>query len=210
MSPSTDRSARPTSRQLLATTAVVAVLTAVAPFAAAADGDASDGNERGTVRITAPEPMGQAVTYPRVDLSAGGVPLTSVSEDLEGTAQVAEAREAVDVVLDGNVLFGKDSAVLRPAARGRLREIIALLRERGPGTVHIVGHTDDLGSAQHGLVLSRERARSVRDVLEPALDGFRVTSEGKGEAEPRVPNRDEASRALNRRVEIHVEHSATD
>ena len=29
--------------------------------------------------------------------------------------------------------------------------------------------------------------------------------EGKGEAEPRVPNTDEASRAMNRRVEIHFE-----
>jgi outer membrane protein OmpA-like peptidoglycan-associated protein len=55
----------------------------------------------------------------------------------------------------------------------------------------------------HGLVLSRQRARSVRAVLEPALDGFRITAVGKGEAEPRVPNTDEASRAMNRRVEIH-------
>lgn len=157
------------------------------------------------VRITAPEPMGEPVTFPTVDLTDGGIALTSVSEDLEGTAQVAEGRAAVDVVLNGNVLFGKDSAVVLPAARQRLDQVTALLKERGPGSVQVVGHTDDLGSAAHGLVLSRQRAQAVRDVLEPALDGFEITSKGKGEAEPRVPNRDEKSRALNRRVEIHFE-----
>lgn len=184
--------------------AVAGALLVAHPFAAAAYESAApaDGNP---VRITAPEEMGQPVSFPTVDLNDGGVPLTSVSEDLEGTAQVAEARETVDVVLDGNVLFGKDSAVIRPAARDRLGEVIDVLRRRGAGRVHVVGHTDDLGSAAHGLVLSRQRAQSVRDILEPALEGFQITSEGKGEAEPRVPNTDEASRALNRRVEIHFE-----
>lgn len=184
-------------------TATAAALLVAHPVPASAE-KATTPAGGGPVRITAPEAIGEPVTFPTVDLT-GGVPLTSVSEDLAGTAQVAEAPETVDVVLDGNVLFAKDSAVVRPAARERLNEVIEVLRERGAGKVHVVGHTDDLGSAAHGLILSRQRARAVRDILEPRLDGFRITSDGKGETEPRVPNTDEASRALNRRVEIHFE-----
>lgn len=201
MCPSSERRARPIRRHVGAISVAGALLLGH-PFAAA--GGETTAPET-PVRITAPEELGEPVSYPSVDLTGEGVPLTSVSEDLRGTAQVAEGRATVDVVLDGNVLFGKDSAVIRPAARDRLREVLEVLRERGSGRVHVVGHTDDLGSAAHGLVLSRERARAVRDILEPALEGFRITSEGKGETEPRVPNTDEASRAMNRRVEIHFE-----
>lgn len=73
------------------------------------------------------------------------------------------------------------------------------------GTVTITGYTDDLGTEEHGLVLSRQRAEAVRRVVEPQLSGHAVTSLGRGEADPLVPNRDETSRARNRRVEIHYE-----
>lgn len=183
----------------LAAAAVVGVLVTVPTAARAVAAD------DGVTRITAPEELGEAVTHRSVDLDGRVVELASVSQDLDGTARVAEAEDTVDVVLDGNVLFGKDSAAILPAARARLREVVAVLREHGPGSVRIVGHTDDLGSAAHGLVLSRQRAGSVRDVLAPQLDGYRITTDGRGEAEPRVPNTDEASRAMNRRVEIHYE-----
>lgn len=198
------------TRLLLAAGTLVSahVLAAVPPATAAGSPGVTE--DPSPVRIWAPEELGDPVTFPSVDLTTGGVVLTSVSEDLDGAAQVAEAPDTVDVVLDGNVLFAKDSDVVRPAAAKRLREVVARLRTHGPGSVRIVGHTDDLGSAAHGLDLSRRRARAVRDVVAPGLEGYAVTVEGKGEAEPRVPNVDERSRALNRRVEIHYRSSSSD
>ena len=123
--------------------------------------------------------------------------------DLAGTARVGTTSTSVDVVLNANVLFGKDSAAIRPAARQRLAQVGNQLRDMGPGTLAITGHTDDLGSAEHGLELSRARAEAVRKQLGGNLSGMRVTVAGRGEAEPVAPNTDERSRALNRRVELH-------
>ena len=67
-----------------------------------------------------------------------------------------------------------------------------------------MGYTDDLGSAQHGLVLSRQRAAAVAGVLRPQLDqtDYPFSVSGRGEADPAVPNDSEKNRKLNRRVEL--------
>ena len=113
------------------------------------------------------------------------------------------------VRLSSEVLFPKDSARLRASARGRLIELADVLGRRGPGRVAIVGYTDDLGTAQPGLALSRRRAAAVAQVLRPQLDKadypFRVS--GRGEADPAVPNTSEKNRKLNRRVELTYKRS---
>jgi outer membrane protein OmpA-like peptidoglycan-associated protein len=126
------------------------------------------------------------------------------TSDLKGAARVDESEKQVKIRLNAEVLFPKDSARLRPGVRGRLAELAQVIDRRGPGRVSIVGYTDDLGSAHHGLVLSRQRAAAVARVLQPKLDKadytFRVS--GRGEADPAVPNTSEKNRKLNRRVEL--------
>lgn len=194
----TSRSAEGRLTRLAAATGALVLAVGLPAYA-----DERDAGDREPKRIWAPEDLGEPTESVVIPLRSPAHRLLSVSVDLDGTAEVAEAPEEVDVVLDSNILFGKDSAVIRPAARARLRQVVELLRRKGPGRVEIVGYTDDLGSEQHGLVLSRQRAAAVRAIVEPRLEGFRVASKGLGEADPRVPNVDEASRAQNRRVEIH-------
>ena len=124
--------------------------------------------------------------------------------DLKGGARVEEAPDRVDVRLDSTVLFAKDRARLLPGARARLTQVAGRLEAKGPGAVRIVGYTDDLGSAQHGLVLSRERAQAVAGALRPKLPSgdYGFTVQGRGEADPAVPNDSEAHRRVNRRVEL--------
>jgi len=126
------------------------------------------------------------------------------TSDLAGAARVDESEKQLKVRLSSEVLFPKDSARLRPGVRGRLTELAEGLDRRGPGRVTIVGYTDDLGTAHHGLILSRRRAAAVAHVLRPGLDkadySFRVS--GRGEADPAVPNTSEKNRKLNRRVEL--------
>ena len=189
MSRSTERGSRLAAAGLL----VVAAVGLVAPAYAEGEGPhvwAPD-------HLPAPE---QARVYP---LQARAYPLTAVSEDTAGTAEIEDGPRRLDVVLDSNVLFAKDSAVIRPEARRRLDRVVAALARRTPGVVRIDGYTDDLGSAAHGLVLSRQRAAAVRAILAPRLAGFTLRVKGYGEADPRVPNIDEAHRRLNRRVELH-------
>lgn len=158
-------------------------------------------------RTTTPEPFGEPASLPTIDLVSRTVTLVPVTKDLGDAAEERPSGTAYDVRLNANVLFAKDSAVIRPQVSARLAQITAELKRRGPGAVTITGYTDDLGSEEHGLVLSRQRAAAVRAVLEPEPPGYRITSLGKGEADPLVPNKDETSRARNRRVEVHYEKS---
>ena len=114
----------------------------------------------------------------------------------DSTAYVAPAR----------VLFDVDQATIRPGAQSALRAIAARIRRTAPGRPLLVeGHTDDRGSAAHGLVLSRRRADAVATWL--ASHGFRrsrISTRGYGEAVPAVPNTSAANRQKNRRVVINV------
>ncbi len=137
------------------------------------------------------------IVAPVLDIETG-------TADVAGAAKVEERDEQVHVTLRSEVLFDKDSAELRKAARSRLKDIADRFTSSGPGPLKVVGYTDDLGSAAHGLTLSRQRAQAVAKALKPLLSGdYRFTVVGKGETDPAVPNDSEANRKLNRRVELN-------
>lgn len=144
-------------------------------------------------------------------LSAPVRDFSTVVESIDGSETERASKTRRTVILDSRVLFAEDSARLSGSARARLRSVARQVVEaRASGTVRVEGYTDDQGSAAYGLVLSRRRADAVRDVLAPLLagQGVRITTRGRGEADPRLPNRDRAGReipenqAKNRRVEI--------
>lgn len=106
-------------------------------------------------------------------------------------------------VLGAKVLFAKDSARLTAAARGRIQDIAREIRDNGSPAVSITGYTDNLGSAAHGLTLSRDRAEAVRDALRGDLTaGVSYTVRGLGESDPVADNSNEDGREKNRRVEV--------
>ncbi|WP_193161517.1 OmpA family protein [Microbulbifer hainanensis] len=93
----------------------------------------------------------------------------------------------------------------------RIREVRANLADKENLVIHFVGHTDgsplpegpaNLYSDQ--MALSRAEARrvalAVRDALN--LPDAMVSSSGKGDTQPLVPNDTPKGRALNRRVEV--------
>ena len=140
------------------------------------------------------------IVAPVVDIEFGG-------SDLKNEVRVETLPRKTKITLDSTVLFGKDSARINAKAGGRLADVARELAARGPGTVRITGYTDDLGSAAHGKTLSRQRAAAVAKVLRRDLPAarFGFTVEGKGEADPAVPNKNEASRRINRRVVLLYE-----
>jgi outer membrane protein OmpA-like peptidoglycan-associated protein len=124
--------------------------------------------------------------------------------DLKSTARVDKGPKKTTITLDSTVLFAKDSPKINSKARGRLEDVADQLKQSGPGRVRITGYTDDLGSAAHGLTLSRQRAAAVADVLRDDLpeSDYPFTTKGRGEADPAVPNTSERNRKINRRVVI--------
>ena len=117
----------------------------------------------------------------------------------------AERTERGLVVTLGDVLFEVDRANLTPGAQVELQRLAAFLEEQPDRRVLIEGHTDNTGSADYNLQLSRLRAEAVRDFL--VLNGVapdRIRAEGYGETRPEAPNDTAAGRQQNRRVEIVI------
>ena len=73
-------------------------------------------------------------------------------------------------------------------------------------TVVIEGHTDNIGTEEHNLKLSRERAQSVVDYLvdNKHLDRTRLTAVGYGSTRPIADNSTEEGKRRNRRVDAVV------
>ncbi|MFD4119093.1 OmpA family protein [Streptomyces niveus] len=125
--------------------------------------------------------------------------------EVTGSSEVRreETGDRVEVALSAGVLFGEDSARLSASAEHRIAEAARSIREAGSSAVAVAGHTDNLGSAAHGLTLSKQRADAVTRVLQRHLPNkVRLTARGYGEARPVADNRDEAGRKQNRRVTL--------
>jgi outer membrane protein OmpA-like peptidoglycan-associated protein len=101
-------------------------------------------------------------------------------------------------------LFDVNSANIKPESYGTLKEIADVLKENSTVHVSIIGHTDSDGNADYNLKLSKERAQAVKDALssEFDIDASRMTTDGKGAAQPVADNKTSEGKAQNRRVEF--------
>lgn len=101
-----------------------------------------------------------------------------------------------------NIQFRFDSYQLLPSSFNELDKLIGLLKKNPSWKVELAGHTDDQGSEEYNLTLSRQRARSVGEyLLQNGIEKERVRTEGYGMQKPMQSGRDEQARAINRRVE---------
>ncbi|MGW0701337.1 OmpA family protein [Streptomyces sp. NPDC002867] len=130
--------------------------------------------------------------------------LKSVIESEGGEERREDTNSDVKYALQAEVLFGKDSAKLSPAANGRIQAIANEIKKENAKQVRIFGFTDNLGSSAHGDVLSKQRADAVHSVLSKALSDAGITYEvrGYGEQFPIADNSNEEGRKKNRRVEV--------
>ena len=102
------------------------------------------------------------------------------------------------------IYFLTDSAQLLPASQPAIQRLAATLREHSDWAITIEGHTDNTGSDQHNLDLSRRRAESLKNELTSkyGLQATRVKTAGYGRNRPVDTNATLEGRAHNRRVEI--------
>jgi len=80
------------------------------------------------------------------------------------------------------------------------------LRSNANAKVDVVGHTDNIGSYDSNLDLSRARAAAVVGTLvsEYTINPQRLRASGVGFLAPIASNANDDGRAKNRRVEIRV------
>jgi outer membrane protein OmpA-like peptidoglycan-associated protein len=113
--------------------------------------------------------------------------------------------DTLKLTVDSEVSFDFNKAKIKPAFRKSLRKLAKVLVKYNRTVVHVVGHTDNVGSNVYNQQLSQKRAAAVgRFLAKRGVPRDRIFTEGRGEREPRATNATEAGRQLNRRVEIFV------
>ncbi len=104
-----------------------------------------------------------------------------------------------------NILFDFDRFEIKSQYYSVLDEVAVMLSRNLKAKVEIQGHTDNIGSAEHNRILSEKRARTVKNYfVRKGVEKDRLFPVGFGLTRQRASNETEASRALNRRVEISL------
>ena len=123
----------------------------------------------------------------------------------------AAPRTQERIQLDREVLFRHDSSELLPSAKQLLDHIASTLEKPGQEfhELRIEGHTNELGSDQYNLGLSKRRAAAVKDyLLTRGISADQLESEGYGKRRPKPGSEKlpyEERLRVNRRVEFVVE-----
>src|SRR5262249_12224069 len=131
-------------------------------------------------------------------------------QDEDGCPDTGDPRviyEEGEVKVLDNVQFETGSAKIKPESYSLLDQV-ALTIKANPDIkkVHIEGHTDETGSHDLNMRLSKQRAEAVKTYLSnKGVSAKRLDVEGYGPDRPLVKGTDPASRAKNRRVEFKVE-----
>lgn len=107
--------------------------------------------------------------------------------------------------LPEQLLFQSNEATISEANAVRLNNLAQQLQKYKLTKLRIVGHTDNVGSAEYNLKLSEKRAISVSSIfIKNGFSASNVASIGRGETQPLNQNESEQARAENRRVSIII------
>jgi outer membrane protein OmpA-like peptidoglycan-associated protein len=104
------------------------------------------------------------------------------------------------------ISFGVGSSALKPGQDVLVDKIVAAIQMFPGAPVRVEGHTDDTGSYDANLRLSRRRAETVARLLEQKLslaEGV-IATEGFGPDRPIALNSTADGRARNRRIDVVI------
>ena len=134
------------------------------------------------------------------------VEVRSVSDKLVVVSanEISKGLETAGRVALYGILFDSNKAEIKTESRPALDEIAKFLRSTQAIKLDVVGHTDNIGSYDSNLDLSRLRAMAVVSSLikEYDMNPQRLRASGVGFLAPIASNATEGGRAKNRRVEL--------
>lgn len=118
---------------------------------------------------------------------------------------VAPAKKEYCVTL--NIEFEFDKAIIRSEYNDEVAKVGNFMKKYPTTTAVIEGHTDEVGTAEYNIELSKRRADSVVNHLVDnyGIERSRLSVKAYGLTRPKVPNAPEDKRHLNRRIEAIID-----
>jgi len=114
-------------------------------------------------------------------------------------------KNIIELTLSDDTLFKTNSAVLSETASVQLKKIIKVLDDHPGVYLQVAGYTDNTGSEEHNIKLSKARADAVAQaIIGSGFPADHITTVGHGESQPIASNNSEEGRGLNRRVTISI------
>ena len=102
-----------------------------------------------------------------------------------------------------NIFFETKSDKLSSQSFSALNEVVKILQNNPSLSLHIEGHTDNVGTPASNLDLSERRAKAVKKYLvDHGLNELRLKAIGYGQDRPVADNSTPTGRGKNRRVEL--------
>ncbi|HEY0719759.1 MAG TPA: OmpA family protein [Gammaproteobacteria bacterium] len=134
--------------------------------------------------------------------------LRAIAADRDSKAMEVERlkEDVVRVSVSAESSFDVNRADLKPEFKPTLNKVAEVLQSDAKQTIRVVGHTDSAGSDDYNQGLSERRAKAVGNYLiAQGVPENQITTEGRGESEPRASNNTAEGRTQNRRVEIYLQ-----
>ncbi len=126
--------------------------------------------------------------------------ITEYTEITEKNLKLAPVEVGMEVRLN-NIFFEFAKATLKEESFPELKRVVMFMTDNPKVEIELAGHTDNVGSDQFNLVLSKDRAQAVADYLiENYIDTKRLIVKGYGESQPIAFNTTDEGRQRNRRV----------
>ncbi len=128
-------------------------------------------------------------------------------------AEVTRVGEGINVTFNENnpdgskagVYFGTALYNINSNSKLALDKLTKVFNAYPETNILIEGHTDDVGTENYNLKLSKRRANAVGDYLKgDGIAASRLTIRYYGETQPKVDNTSDVNRSLNRRVEFAI------
>lgn len=139
-----------------------------------------------------------------VKVDGSGCPLPEMKHETKVVEKIVvteEDRKVVDEAIK-NLEFDLSKATIRPSSHESLNKVAALLIEKN-FSLKLAGHTDNTGSMQLNMRLSKERAEAVKTYLvSKGANASRIEATGYGPTQPIASNANAEGRQQNRRVEF--------
>jgi OOP family OmpA-OmpF porin len=156
-----------------------------------------------------PRPAGDVYAAIRVRSEETYLVVVDIKPMQGGMVTVGAKEMAEDISKTGHasiygIYFDTGKSVIKPESKQAIDEIAKLLNSQATLRLHVVGHTDNVGTLPSNMTLSKQRAEAVVNSLvnDHRIAASRLIANGVGPLAPVASNAAEEGRAKNRRVEL--------